>query len=340
MTPYTATGAGEYGYAFGGMAGTMSASVGSVTEGTIPYGFVWMRKWYTSGTAPTASTTNAVLRMGWCTSDESTIPSGNFKALFPFSPPAEFQNSVIPYSSSKCNASAALFSNVSAAVTKEGTVLASRLRTAVVDPWAFGTSDINSTHPSLRYYGPLEKGLYTFTTPSGNEGRFYDHVIDLPGPPESSFTGKRPMFNFYDVGVYNAFIFTDLGSTPGATSLAASCYTHVEFESASSLFVPGMSTLTLEHLHAAEVALLKFGHFHENPLHWAAIKSAAVKALRIVAPMVAPAAKQLAHKAVNAGVEMLVGKKPAGDRKMRQEFTPKTTRGAVRRKPAKTKKRA
>lgn len=332
---------GTTGWGFGGLAGSSSVGIGSLIEGVIPYGFVWVKNWCTYGTAPTTAVSTATLRLGWSTSDSSVAPTGQFKSLFPFAFPPEFVNSRTPYEHTRLNSSAALFTNVSAVLNKEGTVLASRLRNASVDPWTFGIVDLNSTHPSLRYYGPLEKGLYTFTTPSGNEGKFSDNVVDIGAPVGNQSPSFRPLFNFMDVGIYNAFIFSDLGSASGATNLAASCYVHLEFETSSSLFTPGVSYLTLEHLHAAEVALLKFGHFHENPLHWAAIKTAALAALRVVGPMVAPVVQHYATKAVNAGVAMIAGRKAAGDRKMNQELAPRPTqeRSSKKNKKAKAKSR-
>ncbi len=332
---------GTTGWGFGGQAGTSSVGIGSIIEGIVPYGFVWVKNWCTYGTAPTTATTTATLRLGWSTSDSSSGPTGQFKSLFPFSFPAEFVNSRTPYERTRLNSSAALFTNVSAVLSKEGTVLAARLRNASVDPWTFGIVDLNSTHPSLRYYGPLEKGLYTFTTPSGNEGKFSDNVIDIGAPVGNSSPTSRPLFNFMDIGLYNAFVFSDLGSASGATNLAASCYVHLEFETNSSLFTPGVSLLTLEHLHAAEVALLRFGHFHENPLHWAAIKTAALSALRAVGPMIAPVVRHYATKAVDAGVAMIAGRKAGGDRKMPQELAPRPAqmRTARKNKKAKAKSR-
>lgn len=332
---------GTTGWGFGGLTGSQSVGIGSIVEGNVPYGFVWVKNWQTYGAAPTTAVTTATLRLGWSTSDSSSGPTGQFKSIFPFAFPPEFVNSRTPYEHTRLNSSAALFTNVSAVLSKEGTVLASRLRNAVVDPWMFGVNDLNSTHPSLRYYGPLEKGLYTFTTPSGNEGKFSENVIDIGAPVGNISPSYRPLFNFMDIGIYNAFVFSDLGSAPGATNLAASCYVHLEFETSSSLFTPGVSYLTLEHLHAAEVALLKFGHFHENPLHWAAIKSAALSALRAVGPMIAPVVQHYATKAVDAGVAMIAGRKAAGDRKMNQEIAirPAQARPSRKSKKAKAKSR-
>jgi hypothetical protein len=125
----------------------------------------------------------------------------------------------------------------------------------------------------------------------------------------------KPLFSFRDYGVYNAIIFSDLGSSSAGTQLAVSAYAHLEFEATSSLFTPGYSTLTLEALHAAELALLDMGHFHENPIHWALLKALATQAANKLLPLVAPYAVSAAKSVASAGVRY-VQKKVAGDRTM------------------------
>lgn len=285
-------------------------------EGNYPIGFTWLRTLRT-GLSVVNGAISPILQLGWSTDGVFTAIGSAPKTLFvPLFNPPEFANSTLPYSKTRLNASAALFTNVTAALSKEGTVLAARLKPTVVDPWSFSTTNIDSVHPKLRYYGPLEKGLYTFTTPSGNVDTLDDCRLNLTSNSTMSPT-QRPLFNAKDIGVYNAIVFQDLGSAQSGTQLAASCYTHLEFESTSSLFPIGVSTMTLESLHAAEVALLRFGHFHENPLHWSAIASAASAILRTVAPMVAPVVAHYGQKVLDRGVAMLQGKS-GGERSMPQ----------------------
>lgn len=296
-----------------------AASVGSITEGNSPFGFVAITAIATGTTAPVASVATGTARFGWSTGGVVGSPTSDPRVvLLPFSPAPEARNSVIPYTKARLNASAALFTNVSATLSKEGTVLASRLKMGTVSPFSFAVGDLNSVHPKLRYYGPLEKGLYTFTTPSTDGEMFRDKWLTFPVTGGSSISSTiKLLFSPDDVGVYNAFIFSDLGSSTAGTQLAASCYVHLEFETVSSLFTPGVSTATLETLHAAQIALLNFGHFHENPLHFSSIMKAATAALRYVAPLVAPVVQKVGTKALSAGVSYLKGKSQ-GDRSMRQ----------------------
>lgn len=301
------------GFLYQGVAGTAVAAGGN---GIVPYGFAWFKQWRTTVSAPSAASTPS-LYMGWTTGGTFTAPSGTATLMVPYAMPPEFNNSVIPYARTRLNSSAALFTNVTAALSKEGTVLAARLKPAVVDPWNFTTDNLNAVHPSLRYFGPLEKGLYTFTTPSGNTGEFYDCVISMPS--NSTYNPlHRPLFQFADVGIYNAIIFSDLGSSSAGTQLAVSSYSHLEFETTSSLFSIGVSSQPLELLHATEVALLKFGHFHENPIHWAYLASAVRTAMAHLAPLALPYVKQAANYVLDRGVQYLTSKKAAGDRSMPQ----------------------
>lgn len=301
------------GFLLTGIAGSPMSSGG---EGFFPVGFSWIRQIRTTATAPTAASA-PLLQFGWCTGGSTATPTGTVDLMVPFAMPPEFNNSTIPYGRSRVNSSAALFTNVTAALSKEGTVLAARLKPAIVDPWSFTVGHLNSVHPALRYFGPLEKGLYTFTTPSGNVSNFADGWITMPSPSLTN-AAARPLFGFTDIGVYNAVVFTDLGSSTSGTQLAVSGYTHIEFETTSSLFSIGVSTLPLETLHTTEVALLKFGHFHENPIHWSALASAVRQAVSLLAPVAAPYVKQLATYVVDKGVQKLTGKQ-GGDRAMTQK---------------------
>lgn len=326
------------GFFFVAIAGTsIPANKG---EGTVPVGFCWLKAMRTTVSAPTAAL-NPILQVGWCTGGTLNTPTGSCMCMLPYAMPPEFNNSVIPYARSRANATAALFTNVTAALSKEGTILAARLKPAVIDPWSFTTSHLNSVHPALRYFGPLEKGLYTFTTPNGNVENFEDCVITM-GSQSSYNDSARPLFNFYDIGIYNAITFSDLGSSSAGTQLAVSAYAHIEFETTSSLFNIGVSSQPLELLHSTEVALLKFGHFHENPIHWGVLATAVRHAVAALAPIAAPYVQKAASYLIDRGVERLTGR-TKGDRRMpqKQMVDPPPTRNKkqkpkhVRRKPKK-----
>lgn len=317
------------GFTHVGAAGTpIPANSG---EGTYPIGFTWLRAIRT-GSSVVNGAIAPVLQFGWSTDGVFNALGNDAKTLMlPVFNPPEFANSTLPYSKTRLNASAALFTNVTAALSKEGTILAARLKPSYTDPWNFASTNIDSVHPKLRYYGPMEKGLYTFTTPSGNVDTLDDCRFVLTSNSTMSTT-QRPIFNAREIGVYNAIIFQDLGSAAVGTQLATSCYTHLEFESTSSLFPIGVSTMTLESLHAAEVALLSFGHFHENPLHWSAIASAASAILRTVGPMVAPVIAHYGQRALDRGVSMLSGKS-SGERSMPQASLQERPRQKVAARP-------
>lgn len=321
---------------FAADVGSSTPATGLILEGSVPYGFVRLVSAHTGEVSPVGSgSVNGTFRYGWATGYHTDGPVGSFMALFPFSNPPEAKNSTIPYTKTRANATAALFSNVTAALNKEGTILAARLKSAVTPPWTFGDSDINLVHPKLRYYGPLEKGLYTFTTPSTDQETFQDKFIPCTVGDSSISMSQKITFDPDNLGTYNAFLFQDLGSAGVGTQLAVSCYSHLEFETVSSLFAPGVSTMTLETLHAAQVALLSFGHFHENPIHFGTIMKAATAALRTVAPMIAPIVQTVGTRALNAGVAYLKGQ-AAGDRGMRQA-TPGSDNRPRRAKPVRTR---
>jgi len=329
------------GFMYSGKSGVTGPDIGQLFDGFTPIGFARITGLRVGPADITTAATTPVLRFGWATGPFTlgATASGSVNVMFPVFTPPEFGNSIVPYLRTRSNATAALFTNVTAVLSKEGTILAARLKATQVPFYNFTSDDVNAVHPRQRYFGPLEKGLYTFTTPDQPNGSFYDSVYPIPtaGVSSGPYVVNRPLFQPDALGVYNAIILTDLGSSTEGTMLATSLYTHLEFECVSSLFSPGVSTYTLEQLHAAEVALLSFGHFHENPLHWAALKSAAMSALRIVGPMVAPIIQKAGVSLVNKGVSYLKGK-PSGDRRMTQSPPGQTTRAhapVVKKKKAK-----
>lgn len=336
------------GFRFTAVPGSKAAAVfGQLLDGFTPTGFVNLKSLRVGSAAVTTACLQPELLMGWTVADfQAGVegPTGTKTAFFPAFPPAEWATSNLPYVRTRATATAALFTNVTAVLAKEGTVLAARVKQSVTEFHSFNANDINSVHPRFRYFGPLEKGLYTFTTPSSQDSDFADCQYPLPCYLTGTrFAAFRPLFQFGKVGVYNAIIFTDMATNSVGTNLAVSLYTHLEFETVSSLFTPGVSTYTLEQLHAAEVALLSFGHFHENPAHWAAIRAAAVAALRVVGPMVAPIVARVGQNLLDRGVKYLTGNKPAGDRRMVQAApltTPKRNKKPGKKPKAKPPARA
>lgn len=291
---------------FTAVAGGTVATEGVLNDGTVPWGFVRILAVTVSNTMTAWAGPSVTL--GYSVSASQRV-------LLPFSSPPEFVNSTIPYEHSRANAAAALFTNVGAVMFQEGTILAGRLKHEKVDFSSFAASDIDSVAPALRYFGPACKGLYTFTLPNDNSLDMRDYVSTQPiTVVGGTYSGAAPLFD-QDVGIYNAIVFADLASGTGSTQYAVSQYTHLEFDTVSSLFRLGASTNTLEDLHRAELALLKFGVFHENPLHWAAIAAAVKKAVTAAAPIVMPYVRAAAVATAKKGVQWLAGK-VGGDRKM------------------------
>lgn len=335
---------GEAGYRFSCTVGSAPAA-GTVLDnadglgGIFPSCFVACKGLRTYTPAVTAMS-NPNLLMGFTCAGASLATPATTKTpvLFtPLFPPPEFKVTTAPYKSSRANATAALLTNVTAVMNQEGSILAGRLKPTVVDLLNWTENDINDIHPSMRYFGPAERGLYTFTTPTANDD-LQDRVVKLTSFGSIS-SSERPLFNV-DHGVFNAIVITDTNSSgsPTKSVFAVSQYTHVEFESTSTLFSPGISMATLESLHAAEVALNQFGVFHENPIHWAALAAAAKKAFTVVAPMIAPIVQHYGQKALNAGVAMMRGKE-AGERSMPQRGIVPMTKTGQRRTRVKASKR-
>lgn len=244
--------------------------------------------------------------MGANTGGTMTSPSGavdfiNTGAMFPMFSPAEWGNSQLPYRATRETAAAALFSNVSSVLSKEGVVSATRVPMSVFrsevsqSPWnaaAWSTQAFfTSPHPAERYYGPLEKGLYTFTLPDEKSERFSTYL--------DYNQSVYPAYIIDDFDYVHLIRFADL-DTAGSTTLAVQSDVHLEFRTSSALFQLGYSGVTLESYHVSVLSLLRQGVFYENPTHIGTIGGLVGRAVSSLAPVMMPFLKGAAHHAQRA----------------------------------------
>jgi len=252
---------------------------------TLPAG-VWFRVANVDGVAAVAN--RVAFRLIATSNDYYLVPRTTL--------PLELVNSRTPYADTRCSACAALFTNVTKVVNREGTVLAARLNASRLGfskgPWNFVFADLSSVHPAERYFGPLEKGLYTYTAPTAEAEVFaecYTEVDTLVTFPDTMagvmrFTG---LSTIADMSFFNAIVFTD-DDVATTTNMAVTNSVHLEFRTTSSLFTTGYSAIPLEAYHAAQLALCSTGYFFENPIHWAALGALLLRGLRAAVPIVAP----------------------------------------------------
>lgn len=188
-----------------------------------------------------------------------TITGTTSRALMPLVYPTEFVNSQLPWMSTRLTAVAALFTNVTQVLNKGGTVLAGRVNPATFNPFAVQKSVINTLHPAEKAFLPLETGLYTYAPPSTDMSEFWDYVSNT-----ANGAAAAPVYRLDNSAMVNVAFFTP-GSVAEALAINASW--HMEFRTSSALFQVGMSGLTLESLHQAQLGLSRVGFFFENPNH-------------------------------------------------------------------------
>lgn len=198
--------------------------------------------------------------------------------MLPFFKPPEWSTSHIPWASTRLTAVAALFTNVSKALNKEGTVQAARLnpttdniygQNQVVLPDA---NTLSSKHPSEKALLSLEKGFYTYCPPSTDLSRFWDYTFHAGGYEMGSAGSdlamrqqECPVYRLDNDALVNYFLFSDPNSSTGDfTSLAVNLDFHIEFRSVSALWPIGLSTMSLESFHQAQMALVQTGFFFNN----------------------------------------------------------------------------
>lgn len=245
---------------------------------------------------------------GVTTDGSLTAPAGTavISAFTPFSPVPELSNSTLPYSSTRANAVGLLLSNVSSVLNKEGTVTCARLP-RTLSCWADGVdlysaldiaslSQFVSANPAERYYGPLEKGLYTFCLPDASSATFRDCITDLKFRRGNTVYRSVPGFPLEGFDYMNYFLLTDNDSS-GSTSLTVNVDVHLEFRTSSALFNLDFSTTPLEVFHVAQMALARSGVFFENPVHLRVISEVMRRGVQALRPVVSKGVGMLAAKA-------------------------------------------
>lgn len=215
-------------------------------------------------------------------------------AHFPLVEPAEFANSALPWFACKVTAAALLGTNVSQVTTKGGTILAGRLSPNVANAWGATATTISNLHPAEKAYLPLETGVYTYAPPSTDLTFFHDATnVSIPGGT------NYPCFMLTNDSMYNKMFITASGADE---LLACTVSWHIEFRTSSALFQVGLSNLSLEALHSAQLALAELGFFFENPDHkkmLGKVINAAKKYAPDVVSLINPSAGKLLHSLIS-----------------------------------------
>jgi hypothetical protein len=243
----------------------------------------------------------------------STLPATVPRVLYPVGPPPELVNSRLPWESARTTAAAALFTNVSQALNKNGTVLAGRVNPAAYDVFNTGTAVLSGLHPAEKSYLGLETGLYTYCPPSTDLSDFWDYVAPADIANQGSTVADNlPMYRLDNDALVNIACFDF--ATGAIPVMAINLDWHIEFRTTSALFQIGMSTMTLESLHLAQMSLHEAGFFFENPEH-KNVLTTIVRSVGKFAGVAAPIAGAVhpsagkALKMVANGSKMLQGSK-------------------------------
>jgi len=190
------------------------------------------------------------------------VTSAARTSLYPVSYPVEFSNSTLPWYSTRVTASAFLGTNVTQIQKKGGTILAGRVAPTVQNPWAVNQSYVNGLHPAEKAFLPLETGVYSYCPPSTDLASFWDYT--LPTSVGSNSGISCPVMRLDNDSLVNILYIT---ATSDPEQLAVTLDWHIEFRTSSALFPIGLSAMTLESLHTAQLALASVGFFFENPSH-------------------------------------------------------------------------
>lgn len=306
----------------------VTASTLTSTGITIPISFnTWIRIKSVSISFPAGAGMVAVqptlcLGVGLTTAPPVYTPSATFGSwnvagipgsrslLVPIAQSAEFNNSNLPWRATRLTATAALFTNTTKVLNKEGTVLWGRINPNTTSPFRTSLSTIETLHPAEKAYLDLEQGCYAYNPPSTDLANFYDYVQSF------ATATSIPRFRLDNEAMVCVAYFTD---PDGGTNLAVNMDWAIEFRTSSTLFQIGVSSLPLETLHSAQIALLKAGFFYNNVDHTAIIR-AVISGLASLHPLLRVAAP-LAHGLMGAS-------SVAVNSRVTQKNRPKATSGS------------
>lgn len=255
------------------------------------------------------------------------------------------------YADTRCTAASVLFSNVTRVLEKEGTIRGGRLISGTpyafeVPAWPGGwqSSDLNDIHPSEKYFGAMENGVYTFTLHTPESQLFQDAVLrtillstEPPNPSTANGYLQAPRLNSIS-GAFSALEFLDVDAT-SASTLAFTLNYHLEFRTTNPVFEIGFSAVPLEAYHSATVALASTPVFYENPTHWRSLVSMIARGLSVAIPLVAPQYSTAARAIGVAGSLLASTKRPVVNMQQKQMTTPQSKNAPRRRVRARPRSR-
>lgn len=237
---------------------------------------------YTRGTGANAGGT-------WTFASGST---GSRAFLLPLHFNPEYDNSLVPFRNTRLNAVAALFTNTTKVLNKEGTALWGRVPPTRINPWRVSKTDIEQLHPAEKCFMGLEQGCYAYNPPSTDLADFYNLTFRSYYSNNEQTENNQPLYRLDSDAMVAHCYFSD---PDGGTSLAINLDYHIEFRTSSTLFQIGVSNHTIEALHQAQVGLLKAGFFFSNWDHTEIIRKivAGVASLHPLLSVAAPLAHGL-----------------------------------------------
>lgn len=180
---------------------------------------------------------------------------------------SEFAETTMPWAATRVTAVSLLATNVTNIQNKGGTVLACRVNPKISNVWTFTESDVNAVHPSERAYMALETGFYSYCPPSGDMTNFgrYIYSFAVSSTSAGAVVGTDwPVVRLDNDAMAHIAYFRSAGSVE---TMAVTVDLHLEFRNTLALFQVGMSKLTLESLHQAQLDLVSKGYFFENFSH-------------------------------------------------------------------------
>lgn len=179
-------------------------------------------------------------------------------SFVPLVTPVEFANTSLPWYSTRTTAASALFTNVTQVMNKAGTFLGGRVSPNVIDPFNVSSSYITTLHPAEKAQLAAEEGFYTFAPPSTDLVNFWDYTLNTAGGATAC-----PLYRLDNDSLVNVFFHTD--SLAATYSITVDW--HLEFRNTSALFPIAVSSMPIETLHQAQLALTQVGYFFNNWNH-------------------------------------------------------------------------
>jgi hypothetical protein len=185
------------------------------------------------------------------------VTASNVTGMLPLAIAPDFGVTSVPWRACRTTAIGVSFTNISPVFDKSGVILAGRIDPFRLWPWNTSRALVANLHKSDKALASLQSGFYTYVPPSTDIASFDDYA-----EYNDRQLSLMPTYRLDNMAISHLLFFTNLSGSTQSASVSISW--HLEFRNNSTLFPLGVSRITLEVMHQAQLQMMTMGFFHGN----------------------------------------------------------------------------